>query len=268
MSNPVTKRNIVIRRLGNQKRPALVLLHGWGFDSDVWQPLLEPLQQSFYLYLIDLPGYGRAKTAESKTWDLNSLMTEFALEVSEPAIWCGWSLGGMLAAHYAKFQPEGVKAVLTIASNPVFVANQDWPNAMPHQVFTDFVSALSAHPQTTLNRFAGLVTQGAASSRADLRLLKPLLQNAPTPEHLMASLVLLSELDLRRVIAEIKAPQCHIFGEKDALVPLAAAHLSQGLNPQAAIKIITGASHIPWISDASHLLAVINAFLISGDLSE
>jgi len=268
VSDQVITRNITIRQLGNQKLPALVLVHGWGFGSDVWLPLLEPLQQSFHLHLIDLPGYGRAKTAESGAWDLNALMAEFVMEVSESAIWCGWSLGGMLAAHYAKFQPERVEAVLTIASNPVFVANQDWPNAMPHQVFADFVKALSDHPQTTLNRFAGLVTQGAASSRADLRLLKPLLQNAPTPEHLMASLLLLSKMDLRRVIAEIKVPQCHIFGEKDALIPIAAAHASQGLNPQAAIKIIAGASHIPWISDASHLLTMINEFSISGELSE
>ena len=93
MSNPVTKRNIVIRRLGNQKRPALVLVHGWGLiqmsGSRCWNRC-----NNFYLYLIDLPGYGRAKTAESKTWDLNSLMAGPCLEVSEPAIWCGWSLGG------------------------------------------------------------------------------------------------------------------------------------------------------------------------------
>ena len=36
----------------------LVLIHGWGLNSGVWQPLAEKLSSFFKVITVDLPGYG------------------------------------------------------------------------------------------------------------------------------------------------------------------------------------------------------------------
>ena len=40
---------------------ALLLIHGWGASSDIWQGCIESLQQEFDIYLLDLPGHSLNK---------------------------------------------------------------------------------------------------------------------------------------------------------------------------------------------------------------
>ncbi len=36
----------------------LVFIHGWGVNSAVWQPIIEPLAKHYQVITIDLPGFG------------------------------------------------------------------------------------------------------------------------------------------------------------------------------------------------------------------
>lgn len=36
----------------------LVLFHGWGFDSQIWQPIIPYLKPKYQIILVDLPGFG------------------------------------------------------------------------------------------------------------------------------------------------------------------------------------------------------------------
>ncbi|MCP5077676.1 MAG: alpha/beta fold hydrolase, partial [Psychromonas sp.] len=47
----------------------LVLLHGWGVNSAVWQPVVELLGKHFRLHLIDLPGFGESKAVADYSLD-------------------------------------------------------------------------------------------------------------------------------------------------------------------------------------------------------
>src|SRR3989338_4652661 len=81
----------------------LVLIHGWGFDSRVWLPLLPMLNQCYELYCIDLPGFG---LSPHMNWDafkqslLSQLPAQFAL--------AGWSLGGMVGTRLLIEEPHRV----------------------------------------------------------------------------------------------------------------------------------------------------------------
>ena len=44
--------------------PNLVLIHGWGMNGSVWQPLVKPLSKYFTLHLLDLPGMGYSTPIE------------------------------------------------------------------------------------------------------------------------------------------------------------------------------------------------------------
>lgn len=253
---------ITVSSVGDSSLPALVLLHGWGFGSVVWQPLLDDLQQTFCVHVIDLPGYGASSDAQNSVWEPESLLAAFAEKVAQPALWCGWSLGGMLAAQYAFRYPQRVTALLTLCSNPRFVANNSWPTAMVESTFDQFVEAVAAEPQAAIERFAGLVTQGGASMRADLRQLKQLAidEGLPATATLSDSLTLLGGLDIRGVITNLEVPQRHIFSEKDALVPVEAATATAALNENAQVEVLPQASHIPWLSQTKELSDSIRSF--------
>lgn len=247
---------VKLSSVGDPTRPALVLVHGWGHHSGVWQTLLDELQAHFFVFCVDLPGYGQpigstSPTAELENeWRLEALLETCAALPVPAAIWCGWSLGGMLATRFAAFAPERVRALVTIAANPVFVEKTDWPTAMPATDYAEFVAALNNDAEATLKRFLSLVSQGSATARAERRWLKQVIAKAALPDQLtlQASLDLLASMDTRGAIASITLPQSHLLGAQDALVPAGAAEMIGELNQQASIQLIDGAGHALFLS--------------------
>jgi pimeloyl-[acyl-carrier protein] methyl ester esterase len=250
---------------GNPSLPALVLVHGWGHSSGVWDALLPTLQKHFYVQCVDLPGYGCTENGgtdvcdnSATQWQLDSLLQDLA--TLPPAIWCGWSLGGLLATRLATVEPQRVTGLVTIASNPVFVEKPTWLMAMPSEEYQQFVNSVGRDARTTVSRFLSLVCQGAATSRADSRVLKKIVAavKMPSPAILQASLQCLNTLDTRSDITALKVPQHHLLGEHDALIPVAVAKAISGLNNRAKVSVIAGAGHAPLLS---HPHVVVDALL-------
>ena len=258
----MTIRGVKITTAGDPALPALVLVHGWGHHSGVWGTLMPELERHFYLHLVDLPGYGGDDTSRSESteadWQWDALLSAFL--TLPPAIWCGWSLGGMLATRFAHVAPAQVKGLVTIASNPVFVEKAGWPMAMPCLEYAQFSAALNNSAKITLSRFLPLLCQGSESARADLRRLTIVITGAahPSQASLQLSLNLLNTLDTRRDISTLRLPQCHLLGEHDALVPASVADAIGNLNAAAEVRIIAGAGHAPLLS---HPQAVMDTLL-------
>ena len=52
------------------KGPNLVFLHGWAFNSDVFQELVNKYKKDYRVTVIDLPGHGRSPDLDGgiDTW--------------------------------------------------------------------------------------------------------------------------------------------------------------------------------------------------------
>ena len=44
--------------------PSLVLLHGWAFNSDIFQSLVDKYKTNYRITVIDLPGHGRSNDVD------------------------------------------------------------------------------------------------------------------------------------------------------------------------------------------------------------
>ena len=156
-----------------QVEPTWVLLHGWGSDSGLWREFSQYLPKP--IQLLDLPGFaGREHT---HSWQV--FVEQTAAQLPNHCILLGWSLGGMLASQIAAAAPDKVDALITIASNPCFVANEQWPHAMSAEVYDQFCAGFGAQPEKTWKRFCSLQAQGDSKSKHILKLLKE--QTAPSP---------------------------------------------------------------------------------------
>jgi pimeloyl-[acyl-carrier protein] methyl ester esterase len=253
-----------IERSRVSTRPVLVLLHGWGLHSGVWQPLLPALQQHFDTVLVDLPGLGRSPGLPGPC-TVQAIAAEVLQDVQqqlpESAIWLGWSLGGLVAAEAARQAPERVSALVTVASNPCFVARDDWPCGMAPDTFAGFVSALGTDAARTLASFALLQSRGAAA-REILRRLKALLAEHEAAD-LAGNLQLLGG-DYRATLAALSQPVLHILGDEDQLVPGAIAEPLQRLQPGARLRCYEGAGHLPFYSHQARFVEDLVAFAGGG----
>lgn len=106
-------------KIQGQGKP-LILLHGWGFNSEIWNDVAAKLARHWCVYQVDLPGHGRSPMAE---YTLPILTKKLAAELPNNSVWIGWSLGGLLAMAMARWQPASVCALGLVSTSPRFVTD-------------------------------------------------------------------------------------------------------------------------------------------------
>jgi malonyl-CoA O-methyltransferase len=236
----------------------LVLIHGWGIDSQIWQSLPQQLSQVADVLTLDLPGFAQSPILEDYS---QASVIRWMFEVlPERCYLLGLSLGGMLSCAFAAQHPQRVEGLISISSNLSFVANKNYSQAMAADQFRGFVAAWEESNSDCLKRFCGLQAQGDSQQRQLMRQLRTMGSDLHA-ESCAELLKLLGEIDNQSVIADLKCPTLTIFGEKDALVPMACTGKFVGINTQVEIAVIKDAGHLPHLSHGEATLDLISSFL-------
>ena len=238
----------------------LVLLHGWGVSSAIWSLVVKQLSHHYCVYLVDLPGFG--KQPELNDYALKTIAETLLDKLPKQAVWCGWSLGGLVATYVACHFPNRVKKLVQISASLKFVEEGGWLG-VKKDVFELFKENVSKHPQKTLNRFLSLQAMGSETVKSDIATIKQLMIDQPKPKlsALIAGLDLLSTVDLRTKFSEMKIPSLILLGELDSLVPIANAPALIELNPLQQQVIFKSSSHAPFISEPEKFNEVLIGFI-------
>jgi len=245
----------------------LVMLHGWGMHSGVWQPIVKKLSKQFELHLIDLPGMGFSRPIEPT--HLHAVAEKVAEYLPANADLCGWSLGALVAMRLALLQPDRVRRMVLIGSTPKFVNVQSeypeeaWNLGMEAEVFQRFAAQISQDYQATLIRFLTLQCMGSSDARATIKQLRQSFSERPVPTSgsLQKALRMLLDNDLREEIPYLRKPVLLVHGDRDSLAPVQAAHwLAQHL-PFGRLRVIAGASHAPFLSHPDQFIESLVQFL-------
>jgi len=238
--------------------PDVVLLHGWGLHSGVWDEVANALVAQCRVTRIDLPGHGRSAACELSV-DLSAVAAQLSAAVPAPAFWIGWSLGGLIALQVALSAPAAVRGLMVVAGSPCFVRGLDWPYAVEDAVLQQFARELERDFAATLARFLALQVRGSSDAGATLRTLhaRVLEQAQPQPTALRAGLNILRTSDLRAQLGAITCPTHFVFGECDTLAPaLLAGEIAKRM-PAARSTVIRGAGHAPFVSHTAEFIDLV-----------
>lgn len=239
-------------------RQDLLLLHGWGGSRELWRPLLASLRDWANVTLVDLPGLNPLLPLVADQ-DLDALLPRIADAAPAGGVVLGWSLGGQLAAELAHRFPQRVEALVTVCSNPRFVAGGDWPGMSP-ELFAQFRDAVAQDPVDSLRRFAGLQAAGASRKRPLLRELQTALPRQPDAA-ILTGLGWLAALDTRATLRVLEQPQLHLFSGADGLVPAGVAPAVRGLLGPGAVDRLPCGSHAAPLEAPAQLAAKLQDFL-------
>ncbi len=245
----------------------LVLIHGWGLNSGIWQPLVNKLAPYLKVITIDLPGYGTNIDHTIASYCLADIARQVVQAVNEPAIYAGWSLGGLVATEIATEYKSASLGLVTIASSPCFVAQslpQPWPGIKAN-LLADFHRQLSQDTGKTIAGFLKIQAMGSPHIRQDLKEIKQLIMQYDTPQQqvLDDSLALLETVDLRQKLSDINIPFLRLYGRLDSLIPKTVIPLVDELAPKSVGHVFAKASHAPFISHAEDFFNVLLSWLAS-----
>lgn len=238
----------------------LVLIHGWAMHSGIFAPLTEILARNFRLHLVDLPGHG-ASPERDVALTLEDCVRRISI-ATPPAIWIGWSLGGLVALRAALDVPPQVHGLVMIASSPRFVIGADWPHAVAPKVFEQFGADLRCDYRGTLDRFLALEVHGSDCARDELRELRERLfeRGEPAMRVLQDGLNLLEPSDLRAELAQLDMPSLWLAGARDRLIPWQAMQWAAEHSRDGHFEKIAGGGHAPFIGHADVVAQAIGAF--------
>ncbi len=241
-------------------REPLVLLHGWGCDSRIWQSLLPRLNPHLSVICIDLPGFGGSASVCPHSEE--QVLALLSAVLPERCTLMGWSLGGMLATAFAARFPERVNGLVTLAANACFSQREGWQCAMPAATFDEFYDFFQRQPAACLKRFQGLQARNDNQSTA---VLKELRASFTVPEQQVAgwqqALQWLNRLDNRSALTALTLPGLHLFADGDCLVPATAGEAINTLNPQQKTVVLEQVGHALPISCPARLAELLLSFL-------
>lgn len=240
----------------------LVFIHGWGLNSGVWQPCVEQLEKKYRVITVDLPGFGINAEYTLSPYTIENIAIHIADIIDEPAVVIGWSLGGMLATELACEHPEKVKGLITVASTPYFVEQDNWPGIKP-EVLTLFHRQLEEDTQKTINNFLKIQAMGSPLLRQDIKQLRDLIMQYPMPnkQTLDLSLRFLENEDQRQQLSSVSQPFLRMYGKLDGLVPKVAIEKVSLLSPTSDVIIFDKASHAPFISELESFVDALSKWI-------
>lgn len=237
--------------------PALVMLHGWAMHGGIFASLVDALADEFSVHVVDLPGHGHSRGSQVPL-QLDALARHL-VQRTPPALWLGWSLGGLLALQAAQQCPTAVTGLAMLCASPRFVRAWDWPAGMPTAVFSQFAADLEQDYRGTLDRFLMLEAQGSEHMRAELRQLRDALyaRGEPEPQVLCTGLGLLENSDLRAGLPALAMPSLWLAGRRDRLVSPAAMQAAAMQAPRSRYVEIAGGGHAPFLTHGEEVLQAV-----------
>lgn len=230
----------------------VLLITGWGGGTGVLTPLQNSLQQLGHeVELLNIFNVFDPEILQQQI--------DYALTFD---ILMGWSLGGELAIVLADevFKHTGqTLPLVTLATNPSFVARENWSTAMPETTFSAFKQGFQNDPASTLKRFGLLVTKGTLTAKSDWTAMQTLLKSQPL-SLLRQGLMMLEQLNLVEIVKNYKGAQLHIFAEYDALVPY---QVVQNMH-----QIATKETKIIELANAAHSFPFTKLIETSGEIEK
>ncbi|MFC3286342.1 alpha/beta fold hydrolase [Litchfieldella rifensis] len=240
----------------------LVLLSGWGIDARIWQPLQSHWPEGVSVSTPDWPGYGdREPLADPQ--DLAALAATMAADLDPDAVWVGWSLGGLLAAHLLAYLPTP-RALVMLGMGPRFVSDSHNSNSAVSRVeFKAFQRAFHRDAESTWQHFLRWQLSGEPAPRPAFERLLDLIGQVPPATHatLLAGLVQLGTLDATAIVANPPCPMLRCQGVRDPLASREQARGGQDSDKWATMGsalLIEEAGHCPQLSQPVALVGYLS----------
>ena len=228
--------------------PTVVLLHGFGSSLHTWEDWVPALSKDFRVIRYDLPGNGLTGPDASGDYTdargmgvLLELLNHLGIQKISLV---GHSIGGRLAWHFAAAHPERIEKLVLVA--PDGFASPGFEYGKAPEIGLSLQAMRYVLPKTLL-RMSLEPAYSNASAMTDQRLTRyhDLMLAPGVRPALIARLEQSALPDPKPILAHIKVPTLLLWGDQDAMIPVANADDYLRSLPNARLVRIPGVGHLP-----------------------
>jgi 3-oxoadipate enol-lactonase len=239
--------------------PPLVLVHGLGASTRMWDRVAGPLSEQFRVVAYDLRGLGRSETPpppyslDQLVADLHGLLD--ALALGRVAL-AGHSLGGAIVLTYAIRHPDRVGALVGIAAPSLTTDEQ-------RGLLAERARAARAEGMQALAELhaqGGLPEGFEAAHPDDTAFYKSIIASGD-PDGYAALCGVTGDLDLRPGPGGIRAPTLLLEGELDRVVRPESVRATAAAIPGCEYVELPGCGHIVPLERPAELVSRLREFV-------
>jgi len=231
-------------RIAGRGRPIL-LLHGFPLDNRMWDQLIPLLSSKLLCIAPDLRGFGQS-AEERLSFSIADLADDCArllnqLQVRQPCIICGLSMGGYVAMEFVERHPAQVARVILTntrcnADDPLGIASR---LAMGSKAIRDGVEPASSP------MFAKLLSSETISQQPKLAdLVRTMMQETKASTVAWAQLAMANRTDFFGKMRSWNLPADCIGGSEDSICPPETIQRMHATIPDSQMHIIHGSAHL------------------------
>lgn len=231
----------------------VVIIHGWGEDSNTVNNLSQMFAQTNTVYTLDLPGFGLSEVPD-KSWDIydyEDLVTKFIKAMNlENVILVGHSMGGAIAICLAYSRLISIKGLFLVDAAGVRNKpnKQNIVNKLKVFLYKVVKFLIKILPLVAKKKEKLLNRMQRKTASADYLAVKGVMRN---------TFVKVLNNDLQYAMAKVVQPTVLIWGEHDTATPLDEAQIMNGLIRNSKLKIIREAGHFPFIDKPEEVYEII-----------
>lgn len=227
---------------GNKNGKDVVLLHGWGQNIEMMNPIGKGLESDYYITVIDLPGFGSSSepTYAYTIYDYYEIVSELLskLKIDNPVM-IGHSFGGRVAIVYAAKKKVSKLVLLSAPFRRSTKRNTFKVKVLKFLKKVPVVKELESYMKTKIGS-------------SDYRNASPMMRNI---------LVNVVNEDLTGYLKQISVPTLLIWGDLDNAVPIEDARYAESIMEDAGLVVYEGCTHYAYLERINQTISVLRSFL-------
>lgn len=221
----------------------------------MWAPLREFLEPEFEVQVLELLGHGRRPKAPDGV-TLGELSADIAGQLQPGTHLVGFSLGALVAQHLARFRPDLVSTLMSVAS---VCARTSEEHAA---VMVRLASAASDFPATVEASIRRWFPEGSCVPKQVIKETRAVLQRNDPQSFLACYRVFATaDAEIAPELPRITVPAHAVTGELDpGSTPEMSARLAAAI-PGSTYSIIQGTRHMMPVERPQEIATTITAFI-------
>lgn len=238
-------------RISGEGKPVL-LLHGWGDNSDGLKGLQDALSAKYQVIALDLPGFGGTQPPEG-VWGLDDyadFVTHFLVKIGvagELGAVVGHSNGGAIAVRGLASGRFLAERLVLLASAGIRGEDKGRMNVV--RAITKAGKVFTAPLPKSVKR------------KLRSKVYKTVGSDMLVAEHLQGTFKKIVADDVRTDAAQLKLPTLLIYGDKDESTPLAFGRILNQAIKGSKLEVLPGAGHFAHLDEAGKVARLVEGFI-------